>query len=134
MSAKAFPDHIRSLFYSPVLCISGKDIQAPEKTTLCGKDTTKKFLEWEGDYVTFLFYADFRRNTSWLAPTTLTPLSTKSNCIDIHNDTNNDTTQSSPCSTPHNPKETTTPPDVYPAYPEVTFRVDVTSFDYGKLL
>lgn len=64
----------------------GSDTSARRQWTLCGKDTKRIFFEWVGDFITFKFYADFRRNESWVPPVTTTKpttaAETTSPCID----------------------------------------------------
>ncbi|XP_053402881.1 uncharacterized protein LOC123548477 [Mercenaria mercenaria] len=120
-----------------VTVYQGSDRSAKNKWTICGKDTTRLYFEWPGDYVTFYIYADFRRNESYSTPSTpsTTTTTTVATCVDPDSVTEGSVTQLPICTTKKGKRgkiETTTPPDLdtYP-YPEVHFRVDVTSFDYA---
>ncbi|KAL4235163.1 hypothetical protein ACF0H5_006801 [Mactra antiquata] len=120
-----------------VTIYQGPNVNSEPSWTLCGKDTSRIFLEWPGDSVTIKFYADFRWDDDYKLPEAPKPT-----CINPDDAKENDVTALPLCPTPSGKNEITTTPilDTFP-YPEVHFRVDITSFDYscnasipGKLL
>ncbi|XP_061188741.1 uncharacterized protein LOC133196909 [Saccostrea echinata] len=81
---------------------NGKDVKAPEKYTLCGGSAFPSFYQFEGtEFITLKFYIDFRKNI------------TVQENIQSQTEVN----------------QTTIARDPYP-YPDVFFRLDVTSFTY----
>lgn len=93
-----------------VTMYNGKDkASATEFHTLCGVDTVSPSYEWQGEYITLYFYLDYR-NPALSNVTTVAPR--PSVTID---------------------PQATTPTDDFP-YPEVFFKLDITSFDFGKCL
>lgn len=83
---------------------NGKDLTAPEKYTLCGGSAFPSFFEFEGgEFISLEFHIDFRDNKTILEKR-----------IESQPGLNSTATLSDP----------------YP-YPDVFFRIDVTSYSYG---
>ncbi|KAJ8302821.1 hypothetical protein KUTeg_019217 [Tegillarca granosa] len=87
-----------------VIMYAGMDRTAPNLGTYCGKDILVRNFEFIGEYITLFFYADYRNPKLQITPTS------------------NSTTKKPP----------KIPEDTFP-YPLAFFKLDVTSFDYGKI-
>ena len=105
-----------------VTVYNGMDTTAQEKYTLCGVGALPSHLEWEGEYITLYFYIDFRNPNLKIVSTTTTTEPPGGTTLSGDNTTM--TTEEQPTTTPVE--------DTFP-YPDVYFRIDVTSFDYGML-
>ena len=95
-----------------MIIYNGMDRTAPEKYVFCGADAITQNLEWQGEYMTFYFYIDYR-NPDFSTQDPLVSLAPSGN------------------STTLAPQTTT--PDPFP-YPTVYFKMDITSFDYGRFI
>lgn len=93
-----------------MIIYNGMDRTAKEKYVFCGADAVVQNLEWVGEYMTFYFYIDYR-NPDFSTPDPLV----------------------SPNPALTTPPTQTTTPDPFP-YPTVYFKMDISSFDYGKVI
>ena len=93
-----------------MIIYNGMDRTAQEKYVFCGADAVVQNLEWEGEYMTFYFYVDYR-NPDFSTPNPLV----------------------SPNPALTTAAAQTTTPDPFP-YPTVYFKMDISSFDYGSFV